>query len=106
MLKVIRIIVSTGRCGEGIIMWKGYENYDHYFDPSQLEEFLDEVLSSGLEISQKGKIEYYNIPAAFDIETSSFYTEKEEKIANIKESFMKTLNRLNEHKYYNERYEK
>lgn len=31
---------------------------------------------------------------------------KEEKIANIKESFMKTLNRLNEHKYYNERYEK
>lgn len=64
-------------------MWKGYENYDHYFDPSQLEEFLDEVLSSGLEISRKGKIEYYNIPAAFDIETSSFYTEKEEKIANM-----------------------
>ena len=31
---------------------------------------------------------------------------KENKIANIKESFMKTLNKLNEHKYYNERYEK
>lgn len=31
---------------------------------------------------------------------------KENKIANIKESFMKTLNKLNEHKYYNEKYEK
>ena len=31
---------------------------------------------------------------------------KEDKMKTIKESFMKTLNRLNEHKYYNEKYEK
>ena len=47
-----------------------YSSYDHYYDISQLDEFLDEV--GELEIIDKNNsLSYFNVPAAFDIETTS-----------------------------------
>lgn len=47
-----------------------YNSYDHYYTVSQLNEFFEEV--GELEIvSQNQYLKYYNVPAAFDIETSS-----------------------------------
>lgn len=51
-------------------MWEGYKKYDHYFTFDRLDEFFEEVNVS--EIEQVGKrVSYYNVPASFDIETSS-----------------------------------
>lgn len=47
-----------------------YNSYDHYYNFSQLTEFLEEVGELEL-VSQNERLEYYNVPAAFDIETSS-----------------------------------
>lgn len=57
--------------------WVGYKYYDHAFDITRRhgqEHFMEEVLSNELPIvsNKKGTLEYYNIPCAFDIETSSF----------------------------------
>lgn len=49
-------------------------SYDHYYVFSQLNEFLEEV--GELEImSKNNKLSYFNVPAAFDIETSSLMYE-------------------------------
>ena len=49
-----------------------YNSYDHYYNFSQLTDFLNEV--GELELArQNERLEYYNVPAAFDIETSSVY---------------------------------
>lgn len=60
--------------------WAGYENYDHSFnfqDQFGFENFINEVGDSLLLVNQpvstKGKIEYINVPASFDIETYSSY---------------------------------
>ena len=56
--------------------WKGYRNYDHFFEVSQLNDFLNEI--GELPLVQGGRnFNYFNIPASLDIETSSFY--KDEK---------------------------
>ena len=45
-------------------------SYDHYYEFSQLKDFLEEV--GELEIINKNNsLSYFNVPAAFDIETSS-----------------------------------
>ena len=49
-----------------------YNSYDHYYQFSQLTEFLEEVGKLEL-VQQNERLEYYNVPAAFDIETSSVY---------------------------------
>lgn len=52
--------------------WKGYLN-DTDYDTSQLAEFTKEAFElQEVNIVTKGKIQYFNIPASFDIETSSF----------------------------------
>lgn len=49
-----------------------YNSYDHYYTFSQLTEFLEEVGELEL-VAQHERLQYYNVPAAFDIETSSVY---------------------------------
>lgn len=47
-----------------------YNSYDHHYTISQLTEFFEEV--GELELVNKNHyLQYYNVPAAFDIETSS-----------------------------------
>lgn len=55
-------------------MWEGYRNYDHYFygvNPDNIEQWFREALASGIS-SIGNRVKYWNIPASFDIETSSF----------------------------------
>ena len=61
-------------------MWEGYKNYDHYYDVSQLTDFLSEISSSEISVVG-GRIKYFNIPASFDIETYSMYTDDGKKFA-------------------------
>lgn len=49
-----------------------YNSYDHYYRVSQLTSFFDEVGELEL-IEQNQFLSYYNVAAAFDIETSSTY---------------------------------
>lgn len=69
--------------------WVGYKNYNHSFNlqkPLDYEKFISEVDQSISLVNQrivsKGKIDYYNIPASFDIETYSSYY-KGRKFANM-----------------------
>lgn len=65
-------------------MWAGYKYYNHAqsFSELGLQQFFEEVSENELPIvsTPKGKIEYYNIPCSFDIETSSM-TINDEKFA-------------------------
>lgn len=53
-------------------MWEGYKNYDHYFLFCQRDEWINEIVDSKPEVIKSGKITYWNIPASFDIETTSY----------------------------------
>ena len=61
-------------------MWDGYfpESTSHVFTISQLTEFMNDAVGSprNIEIIEQKKVEYYNIPCAFDIEASSWTTGK------------------------------
>lgn len=63
-------------------MWAGYKNFDHFFEASQLTEFLQEVAECDIYTVKAGKkISYINCPASFDIEVSSFLDKDGEKMA-------------------------
>ena len=52
-------------------MWEGYNG--NVFSYSQLDEFYNEAIETkDVEIIKTHKCEYFNIPAAFDIETTSW----------------------------------
>ena len=58
--------------------WKGYKNYDHYFwvnpegNEKGMVEWFNETVETGYpKIGNRFPI--YNVPACFDIETSSYY---------------------------------
>ena len=55
-------------------MWNGYKNYDHYFtvDVNGISDWISEISKNNPPVIKKGKIWYWNIPASFDIETSSY----------------------------------
>jgi hypothetical protein len=59
--------------------WKGYKNYDHYFNASDYEDFIQELGELPI-VTKSNNLSYYNIPASFDIETTSTYV-KDAKFA-------------------------
>lgn len=53
-------------------VWRGYTEGKTY-QASQLAEFINNAFETqDIDIIEKGKIQYFNIPASFDIETTSF----------------------------------
>lgn len=66
--------------------WEGYKNYDHAFKFSQLEGFFNEFLETykpRIPVELNGKEGLLNVPASFDIETSSSTDENGIKHANM-----------------------
>ena len=56
-------------------MWRGYKNYDHYYRcwlTNEIQDWMQEIIDSKPERVQSGKEYMWNIPASFDIETSSY----------------------------------
>lgn len=49
----------------------------NYYQSNQIKEFLNNFDVKKLDIKSKKKVEYYNIPCAFDIETTSCYKDLE-----------------------------
>ena len=62
--------------------WSGYNNYDHYFTFDRVYEWLEEIKNSNPEWIHYKKKDWWNMPASFDIETSSFKI-GEEKYATM-----------------------
>lgn len=52
--------------------WQGYKNYDHYWLVNQRTKWMQEIKDSNPERLPVGTRYIWNIPASFDIETSSF----------------------------------
>lgn len=53
--------------------WAGYKNYDHYYwvNPQNLISWFKEAVESGFPVVGN-RTRYFDVPACFDIETSSF----------------------------------
>ena len=60
-------------------MWEGYKNYDHYWLVNQRDEWINEIKESRPDLIEYGKKYMWNIPASFDIETSSYRVFGEKK---------------------------
>lgn len=68
--------------------WQGYNNSNVY-EASQLAEALKEAFEErDIELVESNRIEYFNIPASFDIETSSFIASKDENGEPVKAATM------------------
>ena len=68
--------------------WQGYK-IGKVFTASQLAEFISNAFEEQeVMIVEKGKIEYFNIPASFDIETTSFMVTNSETGENMKAATM------------------
>ena len=70
-------------------MWKGYDNYNHYFLVNQQYEWMQEIINSEPERISYGKKYMWNIPCSFDIETSSYRNNEGKKVAT---SYLWSLN--------------
>lgn len=70
-------------------MWKGYDNYNHYFLVNQQYEWMQEIINSEPDRIEYGKKYMWNIPCSFDIETSSYRNNEGKKIAT---SYLWSLN--------------
>lgn len=62
--------------------WQGYEKYDHAFSYDQIDDFFNELAADEVDLVST-KPEYLNIPASFDIETTSLKDEEGEKFATM-----------------------
>ena len=68
--------------------WQGYNNSNVY-EASQLAEALKEAFEDrDIELVESNRIEYFNIPASFDIETTSFIASKDENGEPVKAATM------------------
>ena len=66
-------------------MWQGYKNYNHFYKcwlTNDIKNWMQEIIDSNPERVQVGKHYVWNIPACFDIETSS-YKKSGEKYATM-----------------------
>ena len=66
--------------------WEGYNGgkFCGVYPISQLTSAMEELLShESITIASTGKLEFFNIPCAFDIETSSFYNSNGDKCATM-----------------------
>ena len=54
-----------------------------YFDADQFDEFIEMALPQDFPLSRSKKIEYIDVPASFDIETTSFYDKEQRKAATM-----------------------
>ena len=70
-------------------MWKGYNNYDHYYLVNQGYDWMQEIIKSEPDRVPYGKKYMWNIPCSFDIETSSYRNNEGKKIAT---SYLWSLN--------------
>ena len=71
--------------------WQGYK-IGKVFTASQLAEFITNAFEEQeVMIVEKNKIEYFNIPSSFDIETSSFYVTNSETGEEIHPKFYRIL---------------
>lgn len=55
-------------------IWTGYKNYNHYYwvNPQGIIDWFNETVETGYPVvGEREKM--YNVPASFDIETSSYY---------------------------------
>ena len=52
-------------------VWEGYKNYDHYFTMDRKVDFFDELGDYDIALAPGRNCTYLNIPASFDIETTS-----------------------------------
>ena len=67
--------------------WQGYNS--NVYEASQLAEALKEAFEDrDIELVESNRIEYFNIPASFDIETSSFIASKDENGEPVKAATM------------------
>lgn len=55
-------------------MWEGYKNYNHYYTINEKVDWFNEIVLGQPRTQDLGKQSYWNIPAVFDIETSSYKT--------------------------------
>ena len=64
-------------------MWEGY--YGKTYPISRLTDFFNEcIISKEVELVKSGRIEYFNLPASFDIETTSWIDGEDENGNPIK----------------------
>ena len=66
-------------------MWDGYKNYDHYYHFYQIDQWFQETGGKKMPLvtNKRGNCKTFNVPASFDIETSSFYDENGKKHATM-----------------------
>ena len=61
--------------------WIGYKNYDHYYygvNHENIVKWFNETVDTGYPVVGD-RIKMYNVPASFDIETSSYYSMGEKR---------------------------
>lgn len=67
--------------------WQGYNS--NVYEASQLAEALKEAFEDrDIELVESNRIEYFNVPASFDIETTSFIASKDENGEPVKAATM------------------
>lgn len=69
--------------------WVGYKNYDHYYygvNHNNLVKWFNETVDTGYPIVGD-RVKMYNVPASFDIETSSYYSFGEKRATMYMWSF-------------------
>ena len=87
--EVARRIARTAELKKYALEWIGYKHFNHEYNFDQVNKYLDDIISDLQTLEDisypifkyVNKREVYNIPCSFDIETSSFYDNRNKKAA-------------------------